>query len=131
MKEIKDSKQSQIIIKAIGFGLATGVALVLLLTIIFSLIMLKQDIPLFAINPIITVILIFSTFAAAFITSKIIRNKGYLFGLIIAFALYLVVLLFSAVMFSEGITIASIFKLLTMLISGAIGGIFASNTKKR
>jgi len=45
--------------------------------------------------------------------------------------LYLVILLFSVVLFRNGFTFASVFKLAILILSGAIGGICGVNGKKR
>jgi len=126
---MKEINQNRIVIKAVGFGVTAGTIVILLFLLLFSLLMVKQDIPLAEINPIVVGVLIIGTFVSAFITSKIIKKKGYLLGMIVASCLYVIVLLFSMVVLGEGFSIASLFKLVMMILSGAIGGIFAANAK--
>ena len=130
-RDAKVQSFTQKCIKASLFGLGIGVVILLVLLTAFSFLMSRQDVPKSAIGPVVIGVLMVAAFTSAFVTARLARNRGLLLGLLSGFLLYLVILFVSVVLFRTGFTFASVFKLVILMLSGAIGGICGVNGKKR
>ena len=64
-------------------------------------------------------------------TARMIRAKGALFGAITGFVLFAVLFIISVSAAGETLGMATLIKLISMPVAGALGGILGVNLRKR
>jgi putative membrane protein (TIGR04086 family) len=84
----------------------------------------KEYAPIFG-----TVSVAFGIFVTAYISSKTIGKKGYLYGFLIALCVFILNTLISMVLDDSGMTINTLFHLIIYVLSGVIGGVMGVNKK--
>ena len=110
-----------------GIGLAVSVMLLFLVSALLRFI----NIPHALIDPAATAALCIGALAAGLVCAKLNREKGLICGLICAAVLFAVWYLCGALIFGGEIGAAGIFRLVFLLLCGAIGGVLGVNSKKK
>ena len=126
--ESKYNQKEKILIYALSIGV--GVFTSLVSVIIFAIAMLMLDLgesssALFAVISIAV-----GGFVSAFLSSKKLNKGGILNGIICAVATFLVVFFISLIVDKGGVTLNTLFNLVTAFLSGLIGGISGIGQKK-
>lgn len=120
------------VVKAILFGALIGILLCTCLTVIATIIVVKmKSIPTDYINIISIIFCVISAFFSGFIAVRIAKSKGMLYGALTAMLLYLILLIAGLCVNSGSLSFVSLTKLISMVIAGGIGGIFAVNKKQK
>lgn len=121
-----DGKTAANAFRAVFFGAVAGAVACAVLLGAFSLAFVSaENIPQFFLSPLVIGISVFSSFLAGFIAAKISRKHGLIYG---TFAgLFLFVLFLAAGLATENQAAPDMAgtRLLTMLLSGAVGGVLA------
>lgn len=119
-------------VKAVIFGSIGGmiVCTALLLLASFALAQMKS-VPDSAVGTITMVFGAFGALAGGYISVRIARCRGMLYGILTGLTLFLVVVIIGVCSSAESVTIATVIKGVAMILSGAIGGIVAVNKKQR
>ncbi len=111
-------------------GIILGVLINLLLLLIFAAIILVADIDRAFAQPLSSIALGAGGFFAALYSAKKIGGKGYLVGLLIGLCTFIVVTVIGLVINKGGLTQASLFRFIIVLLSSVIGGIIGVNRGK-
>ncbi len=118
-------------LKPIIFGVLVSVILTAVLLLVFSLILTKIDFSLSAINPVMIALCGISVFAGSFIVSRTVRQRGLFLGLCIGLLYFILMLILSASVSPMGLGLDAVWKFLSSVISGILGGILGVNSNKR
>ena len=119
-------------LKAIFFGTLFGVAfcalLLLLCTFLFTRV---KNVPEHVILPLTLGISALGAFASGYVSVRISRAKGLLYGALSGFALFLVLLLAAFVFAREPLSIITLIRAVLLILSGAVGGVVGVNQRER
>ena len=77
--------------------------------------------------PLGTLSLAFGSFSAAYYVSKKVQTKGYLIGALIGLITFALITVISLIVNRNGLTINTVFHLIIIVLSSAIGGILGVN----
>ena len=124
LKPSKESKKSAYILGGI-IGFLTSV----LFMIIFAMILLFFDIDRQYAKPFATISVAVGSYLASRISAKKIGDRGYITGLIIGGAVFLLITILSMI-FGNGLTANTIFHFIIIMLSSLVGGISGVNYKK-
>lgn len=110
-------------------GLATvgGIFTMFLLMLLFAAALSSFPLPLSVFAPAGLIIGCLGSMAAGFLCSLMSREKGFLFGIVCGFLLFLILLLVALLVWQQKLGSYTLVKLFAMLLSGAIGGIIGVN----
>lgn len=116
--------------KAILFGTITGTFSSIFILVVLSFLFVKsQNIPIFVITPLTMFIIALGAFVSGYISARILRNNGLLYGIISGFIMFIIVFISGLMISGREISTLSLVKLTLMLLMGAIGGIIGVNKK--
>lgn len=118
-------------VKPIIFGISGGALICALALLLFSLIISMNNIPQSAVTPLATTAASVGAFFGGLMTARMIRVKGALFGAITGFVLFAVLFIVSVSAAGETLGMATLIKLISMPVAGALGGILGVNLRKR
>lgn len=117
--------------KALLAGTLTGLLICSFLMFILAFVLVKvQKLPTDAIYILLQVIGALSAFLGAYITVRIYKSYGLLFGLTTGFAIFFVVFVVGVATCVETPSFLSLTKLIAMLCAGSLGGVLSVNKKK-
>lgn len=127
-KDSVDLKNGKLImyLKATVIGVAVTFLSMLLSAAIIMLLNLDRAFSV----PLATISLALGSFAAAYYVSSIIQNKGYLIGTLVGLITFGIVTIISLIVNKNGLTVNTLFHLIIILLSSAIGGILGVNKNK-
>ena len=119
-------------VRVVCWGVAIGAAVtvVLLLLLSYGFVIMK-NIPHRAIAPLGIALGAAGAFFGGYASGRISKQKGMLFGVITALALFALLFLFGLILIKEPITTVSFIKMGVMLLLGAVGGILGVNKKTK
>ena len=131
MKNFNNSNK-HIAVKSLAIGVAVGIVAISLMLLItsFSFAQIKS-IPTAMLG---TISMIFASLGAcigAYVSLRIMRNNGLVWGAICGAVLFVIVLILGLINSTDSLSIATIIKCFAMLLSGAIGGVVAVNKKQK
>ena len=119
-------------LKAIIVGFVCGISsLILLLLLICALLMVSGTANPELIQWLDVAALSISVYISAFMTAKIIKRNGLIWGLIIGFSVYIIQLVSGFISSESNLTYISLVKLLAIVIFASVGGIKAVNKKEK
>ncbi|MDP4119955.1 MAG: TIGR04086 family membrane protein [Bacillota bacterium] len=119
-------------VKAVAIGVLSAAIICMLLISLITFVLVKsQNLPANIISLVVLIISCISTFFGGYITVRILKNKGLLFGMITGLFVFLIVLIAGLSSSTETISAITLTKAAIMVISGAIGGIFSINKKSK
>lgn len=117
--------------KALLIGTLIGVLICSLLMLIMAFILVKiQKLPTDAIYIMLQLIGALSAFLGAYVTVRIYKSYGLLFGFTTGFAIFFIVFVVGVATCVETPSVLSITKLVAMLCAGSLGGVLSVNRKK-
>ena len=116
-------------LKAMSIGIFCGVVSCVLLLIIFSFVIVKiGHLSSNTVNVISFITNALGTFVAAYISLKILKKRGLVYGVIIGGTLFLFFTIIGFFLTRESFTLFTLIKLFIMIFTGALGGIISTNT---
>lgn len=119
-------------VKAVITGVLSGVVVITSQLIIGAAILTQmKTIPDTAMGTIAMVFAALGALAGGYITVRISKCNGMLYGLLTGFIIFALIVIMGLCGGTESISIATVIKGVAMLLSGAIGGITAVNKKQR
>lgn len=117
-------------IKASIIGVIVGSVVCILFLMLFSFLFVKaENLPMKFVEPIVIVISSLGTFVCGYITSKIIKKNGMMYGMISSFLMFVILFIAGLIVCGDTITTIILVKCTSMLLSGAVGGIFGVNSR--
>ncbi len=117
-------------IKASIVGIILGSIVCILFLMLFSFLFVRAEtLPMKFIEPIVIVISSLGTFVSGYITSKIIKKNGMMYGMISGFLMFVILFISGLIVCGDSITTVILVKCTAMLLAGAVGGIFGVNSK--
>lgn len=117
--------------KALLAGMLTGLLICSILMFILAFVLVKtQKLPSDAIYIILQLIGAISAFIGGYVTVRIYKSYGLMFGLTTGFAIFFVVFVVGVATCVETPSVLSLTKLVAMLCAGSLGGILSVNKKK-
>lgn len=111
-------------------GALIGVAVTLIMMLLFAVIMYAVSLERALAAPLATVSLAVGTFFAAFYVAAKMGNKGYLIGLITGIAVFAAITLVSLLIDRSGLTLNTLFHFIIIMLSSFIGGVVGVNKGK-
>jgi len=119
------------VVRPILIGLVVGGASVLIVLLALSAAAVFFDIPSAVVLPLSTVANAIGALVGGFVSARINKRNGWLFGLLSALFLFLFSTAAGLGLFSDTDGTFLMIKALIMLACGMVGGIFAVNSGKR
>ncbi len=98
---------------------------------IFSALLLYADLDESFASPLASASAGVGAFFAGLISSKKIRSGGIINGLICAVMLFILIVIISAIVDKQSLTMTSLYHAVIMLLAGAIGGVLGANMSSR
>ena len=115
-------------IKAIIFGVVTGIISIIILFLLIGFAVTKLDsYPASIIDYVILGILVIGGLFAGYVTGRIYKSSGILYGAVTGIVLFLIILLAGISSIASGMTFYTLYKLAILVISSALGGILGVN----
>ena len=119
-------------IKAILFGAVTGIFAVTILFLIAGFGISKLDTyPASIIDYVILAIIFIGGLIAGFVTGRIYKSSGILYGAMTGIVLFLIILFAGISSIADGMSLFTLYKLALLVISSALGGIWGVNKKDK
>lgn len=118
--------------RAIVIGTLAGAVICLVLLMIGALgFVSSKHIPQSVVSPVTIAVSAIGAIFAGYVTARILRVRGMLYGVLSGLLLYLLLFIAGVAAAGEALTVVAFIKLLVMALSGAVGGILAVNKKSR
>lgn len=122
----------KLLLKAALFGTVCGLLISVIITCIFTIVILTIGLfPTDITNYITVAILAVGAFFGGFITTKITKSAGLIAGLITGFSVFLLVTIFGLFKSNDSVTIITLIRLISNVVAGALGGILGLRKKER
>ncbi len=122
----------KLLLKAALFGTVCGLLISVIITCIFTIVILTIGLfPTDITNYITVAILAIGAFFGGFITTKITKSAGLIAGLITGFSVFLLVTIFGLFKSNDSVTIITLIRLISNVVAGALGGILGLRKKER
>ena len=122
----------KLLLKAVLFGTVCGLLISVILTCVFTVIILTTGLlPADITNYVTVAILAVGTFLGGMITTKIKKSAGLTAGLITGLSIFMLVTIIGLTKSNDSVTIITLIKLAATLISGGLGGIAGLRKKER
>ena len=122
----------KLLAKAVIFGTGCGMLITVILTCIFSIIILTSGLlPTDLTNYIMIAMLAIGAFFGGVITTRITKSAGLIAGLITGFAIFLLVTIIGLIKSNDSVTVFTLIKLIATLIFGGVGGIAGLRRKEK
>lgn len=135
MKVIKSSIGKQgtpIFIKALLAGIATTfTAMLLLMCLLCMLLLISGTIPHGILEYILMGLSSLSVFSGGYITARITKSSGLLWGALCGFLFYLILTISALIKNVDAISFLTLIKLILFCLFGAAGGIKGVNKKEK
>ena len=118
----------KLLLKAALFGTVCGLLISVIITCIFTIVILTIGLfPTDITNYITVAILAVGAFFGGFITTKITKSAG----LITGFSVFLLVTIFGLFKSNDSVTIITLIRLISTVVAGALGGILGLRKRER
>ena len=122
----------KLLLKAALFGTVCGLLISVIITCIFTIVILTIGLfPTDITNYITVAILAIGAFFGGFITTKITKSAGLIAGLITGFSVFLLVTIFGLFKSNDSVTIITLTRLISTVVAGALGGILGLRKRER
>lgn len=109
-------------------GLFTCVVLILLISTVFSQ---SQTTPNKFFYYFMLLCPIIGSFFSGYVSAYVLKEKGMILGLISSFLMFVFIFFVGLIFSGENLSIITFIRFVSMLISGAVGGIISVNKKKK
>ncbi len=128
---VKSTENESLKISLLLKGLLTSVIITILAFILLSLILANTDFPQRLITPAVVVTTIISVLTAGSVSTRGIRNKGWLNGSIVGLIYMIILYLISSLVYNNYNIDRYVITMTAIgILAGAIGGILGINTSK-
>lgn len=120
-------------VRAVVVGALSGAVLCAVLLALCTLAFVSsENVPHGFLQPFVICISVLSSFFAGYVTARLLKQRGLIFGMVSGLLLFLLFFL-SGLVLSQNACVASevTIRLLTMVISGGLGGLLAVSRKSR
>ena len=134
MKElavVSDKSSTFVFLRRLPFALILSLVFAVVFTTLASLFAYFIDFPEWGYLIVGLLISCVMAFVCAFYTVMGIKKNGLMFGAVCAAVVFALMLLVSVALKSESTLADNLVRLLLMLLCGAIGGVFAANTRQK
>ncbi len=119
-------------IKALIFGIIAGCGVMMLLMCITSAgLLISGTLPHDALKWIVIVLCVISAFFSGYVTSRITKVNGLMWGALSGVIMFIIVLLSGLICGDGNFTYITLVKLFALALSGALGGIKGVNKKEK
>lgn len=130
--KVKSSKNSLFLLKALSFGLISGILVCMLFLILFASVFVKlESIPQNLVRFLALFAASLGAFTAGYIALRIYKEKGLYFGAICGNLVFLIFTIFGLFVKGESLSSFTFIKLLLLTFFGALGGVLGTNKKSR
>lgn len=119
------------VVRPVAISALVGVAVYAAVLLLLSLVLSTRNIPQSMVGPMATFALCVGAFAAGFTCTKILREKGLLWGLACGVVLSFILLVLSIGLDESGLGIPTLFKVVFILLCSMLGGVTGVNTRSR
>lgn len=120
------------IIKGLVFGVVTAIAVILILTSITAIVLYKTgSLPYDVLDYVMIAISCVGVFFGALVTSKIIKQRGLMFGIVCAVIILIITFASGMGVFNSSPTVISLIRIIALIICGAIAGVIGVNQKDK
>ncbi|MDQ5983186.1 MAG: hypothetical protein RUMPE_00184 [Eubacteriales bacterium SKADARSKE-1] len=121
-----------LLLKSLVFGMFLGGLSSILLLVLFALVFTQIGaMPSFVIQTMAIISVSIGTFVSSYITLRIYKSKGLLYGSFAGLLMFLLFTLIGFIISRDHFTIVTLIKFISMLFMGAVGGILGVNSQKR
>lgn len=114
-----------------AISVAVGFVVTFVFMLVLAAISVALDLPESAASPISSVTAAAGGLVASFISSKKIGSGGLINGLICGFAIFLIITLVALILDDGGLSMATLFHLVVLVLSSLIGGIWGVNSGQK
>lgn len=122
----------KLLMKAVLFGTVCGLLVAVILTCLFTAVVMTCGLlPADLTNYVTVSLLALGTFAGGFITSRITKSAGLTAGLLTGFAIFLLITITGMIKSNDSITALTLVRLGATLAAGGLGGILGLRRKER
>lgn len=122
----------KLLMKAVLFGTVCGLLVAVILTCLFTAVVMTCGLlPADLTNYITVSLLALGTFAGGFITSRITKSAGLIAGLLTGFAIFLLITITGMIKSNDSVTALTLVRLGATLAAGGLGGILGLRRKER
>jgi len=119
-------------IKATIFGVTAGLVTTIMLFVIIGFAVSKLDTyPASIIDYVILGILVVSGLVAGNVTGRIYKSSGILYGALTGIVMFLIILFAGISSIANGLSFFTLYKLVLLVVSSALGGILGVNKKDK
>ena len=122
-------KEREQALLCIVLATAGGIVTMFLLMLLFAAALSSFPLPLSVFSPAGLIIGSLGSMAAGFFCSLMSREKGFFYGILCGMLLFIILFIVSLLVWRQKLDFYALVKLLTMLLSGAIGGILGVNSQ--
>ena len=130
--KVKSSKNSLFLLKALSFGLISGILVCMLFLILFASVFVKlESIPQNLVRFLALFAASLGAFTAGYIALRIYKEKGLYFGAICGNLVFLIFTISGLFVKGESLSSFTFIKLLLLTFFGALGGVLGTNKKSR
>ena len=119
------------IFRSLGIGTGVGMIVCFLILLVTAAVMTTGVIPPTAVTPVAMAVAAVSAFVGGWVTARISRERGLLYGAASGLVLCLLIVLVGIVVLQEVRGSLLLIKFALTIGFGALGGVFGVNTKKR
>lgn len=131
-KTTNKDKDFSSVVKAILFGASIGAIVCAVFLFVFAFLFVSiKSVPQFMVQIIAVFCAAIGAFVSGYIAAKISRFNGLIYGTLSGFSLFLMLTLIAFIISRDKFTYITLVRLLSMLLSGAIGGVLGVNKKRR
>lgn len=124
--------QSMAVIKSVVFGLVAGAIVSIVCLLAFALFCsASKTIPQKLIQPFILVACALGSFIGGYVTVRLTRAQGMLYGMLSGLLLFGMISMVSVMAIQEAFTMLAVIKGILMVLMGAIGGIMGVNKRAK
>ena len=131
MKDKYDTAGLKSLIKPVVWGCIFGTIITFLIMMLLAFFLTVKDFPKSFAAPLVSVAAGIGSLAAGFVAAKKFKKQGFQIGALTGFVLFLIVVLVSMFVSGAGFSILSVIRLLIMVLSSSIGGLFSVNMKQK
>ncbi len=131
-KSVSGENNFSVVLKATLFGGAVGAVICTLFLFLFAFLFVAvKSIPQQMIQWIALLCAALGALTAGYVATRIYGSKGLLYGTLAALVLFVMLTLIAFIISRDKFTYVTLIRLFAMMLSGALGGVFAANKKRR
>lgn len=118
-------------VRPVSCSILFGIIISSVIMLLISVVLTVRDIPQSFVNPLAVTAVCIGSFLAGYVCSKLIKQKGLFFGFVCGFVIFMIIVLAGLIVQSDKMGILMLYKFLSIVSAGMLGGVIGVNTKKR